>query len=67
MKSLLIIASFPLLLNTISFQTPPDTLWTKVFGNGWEGGGCYGGDVGTSVLEKDGGGFIITGWVANEN
>jgi len=67
MKLLFVLASFPLLLNTISFQAPPDTLWTKVFGNGWEGGGCYGGDVGTSVLETSDGGFAITGWIANSN
>ena len=67
MKLLIVIASIPLLLNTISFQAPPDTLWTKVFGSDWGGGGCHGGDVGTSVLEKNDGGFIITGWLANEN
>ena len=46
----------------ISVQAPPDTLWTRTFGNGLPGCGQHAGDAGRSVLQTQDGGFIIAGW-----
>jgi len=58
-------ASFSLVLlitGSLSIDSPPDTLWTKIFG-GDNQGGCYNqGDVGRVVEGTDDGGFIISGW-----
>jgi len=58
-------ASFALVLfltGSVSMITPPDTLWTKIFGGDNQGGCNNTGDVGRVVESTDDGGFIISGW-----
>jgi hypothetical protein len=58
-------SSFALVLfltGSISVKTPPDTLWTKIFGGDNNPGGCnIVGDVGRAIEQMDDSGFIISG------
>jgi len=57
--------SFSLVLiisGAISVKTPPDTLWTKIFGGDNPGGCNLSGDAGRSVQQTHDRGFVVAGW-----
>jgi len=51
-----------IITNAISVNTPPDTLWTKIFGGSNQGGCNNTGDIGRTLERLDDDGYIISGW-----